>query len=60
MIAVTDAKCAYCYSTNVSIIGSYEDREVIVVQCYDCGKRSELDTENDHADAGPVSRVTPP
>ena len=39
-------KCAYCYSTKVKIIKSYENRDVMVVQCLDCGKQSELDTEN--------------
>ncbi len=43
-------KCAYCYSTKVKIIKSYENRDVMVIQCLNCGKQSELDTENDHTE----------
>ncbi len=39
-------KCAYCFSTRLHIIGSDETREVVTVQCLDCGKHSQLDTEN--------------
>jgi hypothetical protein len=39
-------KCGYCYSTNVSVVSSYETREAVVVQCLDCGKQSEIDVEN--------------
>mgnify|MGYP001590894195 FL=1 len=39
-------KCGHCYSTNVSVVSSYETREVVVVQCLDCGKQSEIDVEN--------------
>lgn len=48
--ALAELKCAYCYSTKVKIVASYENREVIVVQCLNCGKQSELDAENENTD----------
>ncbi len=50
-------KCAHCFSTHVRILDSYETREVVVVQCLDCGKRSELDTENENVDMSDTPRV---
>ncbi|MBI2093128.1 MAG: hypothetical protein HYT88_00170 [Candidatus Omnitrophica bacterium] len=47
---MAELKCAYCYSTKVKIVASYENREVIVVQCLNCGKQSELDAENENTD----------
>ncbi len=43
-------QCAYCYSTRVTICSAYEARQVAVIQCLDCGKTSEIDTENFNAD----------
>ena len=43
---MNQVKCAYCYLTNVSVVSSYETREVAVIQCLDCGKTSEIDVEN--------------
>ncbi len=40
-------KCAHCYSTDVWIVDSYEDRDVVVVRCRACSKCSELDTEHE-------------
>ena len=39
-------KCAHCYSTNVTVLSSYETRQVMVIQCLDCGNTSDIDTEN--------------
>jgi len=47
---MNEAKCAYCYSTNVTIVSSYETREVVVIKCLDCGKESEIDVENFNVD----------
>ena len=49
---MNQVKCAFCYSTNVTVVSSYETREVIVIQCLDCGKTSEIDTESFTVDSG--------
>lgn len=49
---MNQVKCAHCYSTNVHIISSYETRQVVVIQCLDCAKTSEIDTENFVVDTG--------
>ncbi len=43
-------QCAYCYSTRVKIRSAYEARQVAAIQCLDCGKTSEVDTENFNSD----------
>ena len=55
LVATSEMQCAYCFSTHVQMIDSYETREVIVVCCLDCGRRSELDTENQHLDTNTVN-----
>ena len=40
-------KCPYCSSTRVTILGSYDTRDVVVIQCLDCGRTAELDTEHE-------------
>ena len=47
---MNEAKCAYCYSSNVTIVSSYETREVAIIKCLDCGKESEIDVENFNVD----------
>lgn len=49
---MNQVKCGYCYSTNVSVVSSYETREVVVVQCLDCGKTSEVDVETFQVNTG--------
>lgn len=49
---MNQVKCDYCYSTHVTVVSSYETREVVVVQCLDCGKTSEVDVENFQVDTG--------
>ena len=49
---MNQVKCAYCFSTNVTVVSAYPGRDVIVVQCLDCGKTSENDTENFEVDTG--------
>ena len=49
---MNEVKCAYCYSTNVTIVSSDETREVVMIQCLDCEKTSEIDTENFNVDTG--------
>ena len=39
-------QCAYCFSTKVKRIAAYETREVTVIECRNCGRISEIDTEN--------------
>ena len=39
-------KCAYCYSTHVKLVSSDETRQAMIIRCLDCGKTSEIDTEN--------------
>lgn len=39
-------KCPYCFSDRVTIVASARTRDVVVVRCLDCGRTSELDTEN--------------
>jgi hypothetical protein len=43
-------KCAYCFSTNVSAVDSYERRDVMVVLCADCGRTTQTDVENTDVD----------
>jgi len=43
---MNQVQCAHCFSTNVTVVSSYETREVIVVKCVECGKTSEVDVEN--------------
>ncbi len=50
LAAMGQMQCAYCFSTHLRIIGSYETREVVVVHCLDCGRLSELDTENQNVE----------
>jgi len=40
------------YSTNVTILSSYDTRQVVVIQCLDCGKTSDSDTEHGIVDTG--------
>ena len=47
---MNQVKCAYCFSTNVTVISSMETKDVIVVQCLDCSKTSEIDVENFRVD----------
>ena len=49
---MNQVKCAYCFSTNVTVISSMETKDVIVVQCLDCSKTSEIDVENFNVDTG--------
>jgi len=52
---MSEATCPYCSSTRVTIVESYETRDVMVIQCLKCGKRSALDTENDQTRIGTVA-----
>ena len=47
---MNQVKCAHCFSTNVTVVSSYETREVIVIRCLDCDKTSESDVENFNVD----------
>lgn len=47
---MNDVKCAYCYSTNVTIVGSAQTREVVTIKCLACGEVSEIDAENFNVD----------
>ncbi len=47
---VNEVKCGQCSSTNVSVVSSDETRAVIVVQCFDCDKTSEVDVEKFQVD----------
>ena len=49
---MNEVKCAYCYSTNVTIVSSEETKDVITIQCLDCEKTSEIDVENFNVDTG--------
>jgi transcription elongation factor Elf1 len=49
---MNEAKCAYCFSTSVTIISSDQTREAALIQCLDCGKTSEIDTENFNVETG--------
>ena len=49
---MNQVKCGYCYSSNVTVVSSYETRQVIVVKCLDCGETSEVDVENFNVDVG--------
>jgi len=49
---MNQVKCSYCFSLNVTIVSSDETREVTTVQCLDCGRTSELDTEQFIVDTG--------
>ncbi len=53
---MNQVKCAWCYSTNVTIVSSYETREVVVITCLDCGKTSEIDAENFNVDTEDLSQ----
>jgi len=49
---MNQVKCAYCFSTNVTVVSSYETRDVVVIKCLDCGKESAIDVENFNVDTG--------
>lgn len=49
---MNEVKCASCSSTNVTITSSDETREVVMIQCFDCGKTSEIDAKNFKVDTG--------
>ena len=40
------AQCAFCFSTNVRIVASEQNKDLMVVRCNQCGRTSELDVEN--------------
>jgi hypothetical protein len=51
-------KCAYCFSTDVKIIGALgERRDAMMIECNHCGRRSARDTENEDAPA--IAAVQP-
>ena len=52
------AQCPYCSSTQVKIVHSEENRDVMVIQCLSCGRQSSADTENDQTDPGDLSPPT--
>ena len=52
---MSDAACPSCHSRRIKIIGSYETRDVMVIQCLDCGTQSAFDTENEQTDVGAVA-----
>ena len=39
-------KCPYCFSDRVKIVSSERTREVMVLRCLQCGRESQVDTEN--------------
>ena len=43
-------KCPHCFSDDVQIVTSYEQRDVTVIACRHCGRQSEMDVENVHVD----------
>lgn len=47
---MNQVKCSFCYSTNVTVVSSYETREVIVIKCLECGQTSDIDVENFNVD----------
>ncbi len=47
---MNQVKCAFCFSTNVTIVSSEETAQVISVYCLDCGKTSQVDVENFQVD----------
>ena len=47
---MNEVKCAYCFSTNVTIVSSDETREVVTVRCLECEKTSDIDAENFNVD----------
>jgi len=51
-------KCPYCFSTDIEIVSSYARRDAVVIACRQCGKESQLDTENPNVDLNdPSQRV---
>lgn len=52
--ATAQTKCPYCFSTKVQIVDSYEMRDVMVIRCLNCGRQSEVDTENDKTIVGTI------
>lgn len=48
-VVLSEMQCACCFSIHLKIIDSYETREVVVC-CLDCGRFSELDTENQNVE----------
>ena len=38
-------KCAHCFSLNVTIVSADATRELVTIQCLECGKASEIDRE---------------
>ena len=52
---MAETACSYCSSTKVKIVDSYENRDVMVIHCLNCGRDSALDTENDQTANDAVS-----
>ena len=47
---VDQPKCAYCFSTEVEIVSSFQQRDAMVIRCRRCGRTSPVDTENPEVD----------
>ena len=54
-----ETMCPHCFSTKVRIVDSYETRDVMVIRCLNCGKQSEMDTENNNTNIGTLVPPTP-
>ncbi len=49
---MTQLKCPHCFSSRVTIVSSDATRELVTIQCLDCGKRSDIDQEQFLVDTG--------
>jgi hypothetical protein len=45
-------RCPECHALNVTIVGSNEPRGVVTVQCFECGRETEIDAEAFRVDTG--------
>ena len=42
---MNEVKCASCDSTSVTIVSSDATKDVVTIQCFTCGKTSQVDAK---------------
>jgi len=43
---MNQVKCPHCFSLDVTIISADATRELVTIQCFECGKTAEVDREH--------------
>lgn len=53
---MNQVQCAYCLSTNVTVVSSEENKEAVTIKCLACGRESQIDVENFNVDLNDLPR----